>query len=183
MSLMAPTVPETPKIRQIIAESLSVAAAFFLVSTMLVICITDPSVNYWCPNGDVFVVPFVNMRSLYEVICHEIFNLIKYSRAYLVYENFYGIKHIISVVYLGFQAFVVLYTIDTLGTKAVEFITVSNSQNYVSVGSEQQSNISWSHLGSYTVYANGIKDENISGTVDSLDAGYRDFSVRATPST
>ena len=56
--------PRINSIRHILAGSLSMATAVYSVFAILFIYLVNPSPNYWCPNANMLIVPFVKMRSL-----------------------------------------------------------------------------------------------------------------------
>ena len=164
VSLRSLAVPGITDVRRIFAESVSVVAALFSIFTMFFIYLAYPSVSYWCPNADMLMVPFVNTLSLYDIMVKEVYNLMRYTYSYLN-NHLYDIKRIICVVlYLCFQAFVVLYTIENIGTKTVEVL--SNTDEFVSSTlSEHQNSITLFHFAPKIMHPNGTKGENISGTI------------------
>ena len=118
------------------------------------------------------------MRSLYEVILKEFFNLFKYCYAF-IYEHYNGTKKIIVVVlYVCFQVCIVLISIEAIGTKAVDLFSKTN--NYVSStwSDEYENSIINCHLFPNIIYPNGTEGENISGTVEILCTGLKQTVLR-----
>ena len=148
-------------IRCIISEVLLMCVAMFSMLTMLLIFLVNPSATNWCPNADMLIVPFVNMRSLYNVILNKFFNFLNYCYAYF-FQHLYDIKRTFCVVlYLCFQVFVAVYIIEAIGTQAVK--SLSNTEDFISFLLIKQHQNYHSLVDHYTVdpVPDGKKGENV----------------------